>query len=199
MIQHRIGVILAAGRGRRMGGSKQLVMWPSTSGPKPLVAAAYDAIVSVCTEMIVVVGHEADAVKNALVGRTFHAVHSDPDAPMFESICVGLRTAQQLDQSARVVIQPGDHPEVAPTTLETLAKFSNALLGKAIIPVFRGRGGHPVFIPPEVAVRVLHAKCSQGLDKFWAAHPELSARITVHDPSVVRDVDTPADLLDSPT
>jgi molybdenum cofactor cytidylyltransferase len=145
--------------------------------------------------MIVVVGHEADGVSRALTGRTFHAVHSDPDAPMFESICAGLRTAQQLDESAWVVIQPGDHPEVAPTTLQTLAKVSNEQPRKAIIPVFRVHGGHPVFIPPEAVVRVLHAKCSQGLGKFWASHPELCLRIPVHDASVVRDVDTPTDLI----
>jgi CTP:molybdopterin cytidylyltransferase MocA len=177
-----------------MGGRKQLVTWQSTDGPKPLVAAAYDAIRCACSEMIVVLGHEADAVKSALGDRTFHSVHSDPDAPMFESIRAGLRAAQELDPSASVVLQPGDHPEVAPTTLDALAKLSSAERERAIIPLFRGHGGHPVFIPPAVVVRVLHSDCPQGLGKFWTTHPELCLRITVHDASVRRDVDTPADL-----
>ena len=117
-IQHptlrRIGLILAAGRGRRMGGSKQLVMWRSATGPKPLVVAAFDAICPICTDMIVVVGHEAEAVKDALGDCTFRYVECDPDAPMFESIRTGLQAARELNPAATVVIQPGDHPEVAP-------------------------------------------------------------------------------------
>jgi CTP:molybdopterin cytidylyltransferase MocA len=144
--------------------------------------------------MIVVLGHEADAVTSALGGRTFHSVHSDPDAPMFESIRAGLRAAQELDPSASVVLQLGDHPEVAPTTLDALAKLSTAEREKAIIPVFRGHGGHPVFIPPAIIERVLHADCPHGLATFWTTHPELCLRIAVHDASVCRDVDTPADL-----
>ena len=56
----RIGVILAAGRGGRMGGQKQLTPWQSADGEKPLVAAAYDAIRPICDDMVVVLGHEVD-------------------------------------------------------------------------------------------------------------------------------------------
>ena len=54
----RIGVILAAGRGGRMGGKKQLTPWPGADGSKPLVAASYDAIRSICDDMVVVLGHD---------------------------------------------------------------------------------------------------------------------------------------------
>src|SRR5262245_52283036 len=87
------GVILAAGRGRRIGRIKQLVEWPTTNGPKPLVAAAYDAIRPICEGMVVVLGHEADAVAAALGDRPFRRAMSDPGAPMFESIRAGLAVA----------------------------------------------------------------------------------------------------------
>src|SRR3954462_11316623 len=82
----RIGVILAAGRGGRMGGKKQLTPWPGGDGGKPLVAASYDAIRSICDDMVVVLGHIADSVAQALGDRPFHRSESDPDGPMFESI-----------------------------------------------------------------------------------------------------------------
>ncbi len=87
----RIGVILAAGRGGRMGGTKQLKLWPSADGEKPLVAAAYDAIRPICDEMVVVVGDAADEVAAALGERPFHRTISDSDDPMFESIRAGIR------------------------------------------------------------------------------------------------------------
>src|SRR3954454_13341239 len=68
----RIGIILAAGRGGRMGGKKQLTPWPTAAGTIPLVAAAYDAIRPICDEMVVVLGHMADSVAAALGDRKFH-------------------------------------------------------------------------------------------------------------------------------
>src|SRR4029079_7704835 len=62
----RIGVVLAAGRGKRMGGKKQIIAWPSADGMKPLVACAYDAVRPICDEMVVVLGHIADSVVEAL-------------------------------------------------------------------------------------------------------------------------------------
>jgi len=190
----RIGVILAAGRGRRMGRTKQLAMWTAADGPKPLVAAAYDAIRSICDEMVVVVGHEAEAIAAALGKRRFHLVDADSDAPMFESIRAGLRTAQTIDPEAVVVLQPGDHPEVAPSTLDALVDESLQRPTIAVIPQYRGCGGHPVLIPPNIIALLLDAECPAGLGEFWTAQPELCHRVPVSDPSILRDIDTPGDL-----
>ena len=53
-----IGVLLAAGRGRRLGGTKQLLEWPPGAVGTTLVAAAFDAIAAACARMVVVLGHE---------------------------------------------------------------------------------------------------------------------------------------------
>lgn len=190
----RIGVILAAGRGGRMGRTKQLLTWNSPDGPKPLVAAAYDAIRPICNELIVVLGHEADAVAAVLADRPFHPVMSDPHQPMFESIRAGLRAATSLDADATVVLQPGDQPEVARDTLAVLVDQSLNRPRQVIVPQWSGRGGHPVLIPNYIAKSLLDADCPQGLGEYWSTHPELCFRVPVDDPSVLRDVDTPQDL-----
>jgi CTP:molybdopterin cytidylyltransferase MocA len=117
----RIGVLLAAGRGGRMGGTKQLKLWPFSAGPKPLVCAAYDSIRPICDEMVVVLGHEADAVAAVLGKRPFYHAVSSADGPMFESVRAGQQAARDIDADATVVLQPGDHPEVARSTLDALA------------------------------------------------------------------------------
>ena len=190
----RIGILLAAGRGRRMGRTKQLIDWPTAEGTKPLVAAAYDAVRPICDEMVVVTGHEAEAVAAALAVRPFHRVDSDPDAPMFESIRTGLERAFSLDPIATVVLQPADHPEISATTLTVLTQWSIQRPAQAVVPEYRGRGGHPVFIPAAVAQNILAANCPSGLADFWLRHPELCVRLLVDDPTVARDIDTPADL-----
>jgi molybdenum cofactor cytidylyltransferase len=189
----RIGLIIAAGRGKRMGRTKQLVEWPAAAGKLPLVAAAFDAIRGVCDEMIVVLGHGAELVAAALGERSFHRVMSDADAEMFESIRAGLVAAKEIDSFSVVVLQPGDHPEVSPNTLQLLANDQSMHSECAIMPTFQNRGGHPVFIPPAVIARLILEVCPQGLGEFWRSNPHLCRRIAVEDPnpSVVRDVDTP--------
>jgi len=191
----RIGVILAAGRGGRMGGTKQLAPWPAAAGTKPLICAAYDAIRPICDDMIVVLGHEADAVAAALTERPFHRAMSDPALPMFESIRTGLRAAHSINPNATIVLHPGDHPEVAPSTLRALSDWSLQRPVLAIIPEHAARGGHPILIPPNIAAIILNTECPAGLAQFWLDHPELCDRLPVDDPNILRDVDTPADLL----
>jgi molybdenum cofactor cytidylyltransferase len=170
--------------------TKQLVPWPTEEGKKPLVAAAYDAIRTICDAMIVVLGHEADAVAAALGDRPFHRVDSDPDADMFLSIRVGLDAAQQIAPHATVVLQPGDHPEVSRSTLESLTAWSLRRPGVAIMPEYQTRGGHPVLIPPTIARRLIETDEPGGLRRFWECHPELCLRRPVDDPGAVRDIDT---------
>jgi molybdenum cofactor cytidylyltransferase len=144
--------------------------------------------------MVVVLGHEAEAVAAALGDRTFHRAASSADLPMFESIRVGLRAARELDANVTVVLQPGDHPEVAQSTLDALTAASLKYPAIAIVPEHNGRGGHPALIPPAVTARILNTDCPRGLGQFWQDHPELCRRIPVDDPTMLLDIDTPADL-----
>jgi molybdenum cofactor cytidylyltransferase len=177
-----------------MGRTKQLVSLSAACGDKPLVAAAFDAIAGHCRQMIVVVGHEAEAVIAALAPRSFRSVAGDPDAPMFESIRVGLTELQKIDEQATALLQPADHPRVAPDTVTALVNVSTQHHGRAVLPEYLGRGGHPILIPPFIVSQVLANGCPRGLAQFWADHPHLCCRLPVNDPTVIMDIDTPADL-----
>ncbi len=188
-----IGVLLAAGRSRRMGRTKQLLPWPTPSGAKPLVAAAFDAIAPACQTMIVVLGHEAEAVAAALAPRRFEAVPADADAPMYESIRAGLGAARRLDARASALLHPADHPQVDPATLRTVIDTAARNPGRAIMPVYGGAGGHPVLIPADLIDHLLAFAGEGGLRRYWQDHPDDCIRLAVDDPFVVRDLDTPDD------
>ena len=185
-----IGVLLAAGRGRRLGGRKQFYPWPTADGEVPLVAAAFDAVAGVCKKMIVVLGHCSDEVAAALGERDYQPVQSDPDAAMFESIRAGLQASLQEDSEARVLLHPADHPGVELATLVQLLALSREHPNRAIMPEFEGRGGHPVLIPAELAEILQTADCPQGLGRYWGEHPDACLRMSVTDSRVVRDIDT---------
>jgi molybdenum cofactor cytidylyltransferase len=189
-----IGLILAAGRGRRMGSTKQLATINIAGIEKPLIAAAYDAIKPICDEMVVVLGHEADAVASALADRLFHRAMSNPDAPMYESIRAGLQAVRSLDEKATVVLLPGDHPRVDRTTLDALVEASRQSETKVVIPQFGRQRGHPILIPPNLVSFLIDTDCPSGLNNLWLRQPELCIRVPVNDAAVVQDIDTPADL-----
>lgn len=192
-ISRPIGVLLAAGRGRRMGGEKQFYPCPSSRGDKPLVCAAFDAVAPVCDAMIVVLGHRAEEVADALGKRQFQVVQSNPDAPMFVSIRAGIQAAIAIDDQASLLLQPGDHPEVDPQTLERILAVSGEYPERAIIPEHHGQGGHPVLLPALLARQLLTADCPQGLGQYWNEHPQLCLRLSVEDEQVIRDVDVATD------
>jgi molybdenum cofactor cytidylyltransferase len=175
-----------------MGRPKQLLPWPPGGGTT-VVASAFDAIAPACDTMIVVVGHEGDAVRAALASRPFASVTADPDAPMFESIRRGLAEAARVDPTARVLLHPADHPEVRPGTLDRLRAEALLHPAQAVCPEHGGRGGHPVLVPPAVAATIVGADGDGGLRRIWIDHPGCCRRIVVDDPGVVRDLDTPAD------
>lgn len=193
----RIGVLLAAGRGQRMGLTKQLLLWPAAGGSKPLLAAAFDAIATVCHHMIVVLGHEAEAVAESLHGREFQLVKSDPDGEMFDSIRAGLQAAQKIDSEADVLLHPGDHPAVSHKTLEALSRVAGNHRDCAVMPVYRGQGGHPALIPALLVQRILDYDGHGGLRRFWKENPMLCLRLVVSDAAVVQDLDTPSDYQSS--
>ncbi len=190
----RIGVLLAAGRSTRMGRPKQLLPWPPKGeNSKPLVAAAYDAIARVCDEMIVVFGHQTDDVVAALGERTFHRANGNPRSELLSSIRLALVMAGQMDASAEILLQPADHPEVRRDTLEAMIVAAKEHPDQAVMPKFRGQGGHPVLIPTSVAPLIRGYERLGGLRQFWIDRPELCFRLSVDDPGVVFDIDTQSD------
>jgi molybdenum cofactor cytidylyltransferase len=189
----RIGVLLAAGRGRRMGRTKQVLPVETPEGQRPLVAAAFDSIAAVCLSMVVVLGHEQAAVLSALGDRKFQRVTSDPDAEMFASTRAGLEATRQIDPQADVLLHPGDHPAVERKTLNSLIRVGSNHPHCAIMPVYRGKGGHPVLIPARLVDSICSYHGAGGLRQFWTENPATCLRLVVSDSQVVKDLDTPDD------
>jgi molybdenum cofactor cytidylyltransferase len=184
-----IGILLAAGRGRRMGGNKQFHIVQTPQGEKPLVAAAFDTIARACEKMIVVLGHRAEEVTAALGPRQFEIVLVDSDAPMFDSIRAGLNhSLSRTATRSGVLLQLGDHPSLNPLTLDQIFTAAAEHANKAIMPTYQKNGGHPVLIPASIAQNILAAKCADGLRGFWQERPELAVRLEVNDPGVILNV-----------
>lgn len=189
-----IGVILAAGKSSRMGRLKQLIEIEDQGQRKPMVAAAFDSICSVCSQMVVVLGAGGDRVLAALHPRMFSAARSDPEAEMMDSIRVGLGKAVSLAHDCSVLLQLADHPRVTLQTVRQLLDSGSRHPGQAVIPRFQSRGGHPILIPSAIIDKLITAPPVGGLRRFWQRHKSFCHWVDVDDATVVMDVDTPDDL-----
>lgn len=181
------GLILAAGRGRRMGRTKPLLPW----GASTVLAHVFDQLQPFCEAGIaVVVGHDADAVIAALGARPTLRVEVDPDDEQIASIQSGLEALTPNDALTHVLVHPCDHPHVVEDVVRMMIDDERAYRC-AMMPTYAGRGGHPVLIPRRLWAPVMNWRGDGGLRAFWASQPTDVVRMPCEDPRVRTDLDTP--------
>lgn len=178
-------VILAAGRASRMGGPDKLL---ETWRGQPIIAHVVDAIAAAgLPPAIVVLGHEADAVRAALAGRPAHFVMAAdwPDG-MGRSLAAGITAAPDAWDGALVFL--ADMPRIEPELIRQLATTP----GQIVLPTWDGRRGHPVRWPRAAFARLIGLAGDIGgravMEEF-VVNP-----IPALSDSVLDDIDTPAAL-----
>jgi bifunctional UDP-N-acetylglucosamine pyrophosphorylase/glucosamine-1-phosphate N-acetyltransferase len=126
-------VILAAGQGKRMRSSLPKVLHPMAGRPMlaHVIDAARDAAAGPEARIVVVVGHGAAEVEQALC--------ADPDLrfvlqePQLGTGHAVLQAVPQLDESATTLVLYGDVPLIRPATLKRL--LAEAADGVALLTV----------------------------------------------------------------
>lgn len=137
--------ILAGGRSTRMGSFNKLL---SKFGDVPLVRLSTSrAVAAGCGPAIVVTGHMADAIRDAISGIPVMIVHNNEYASgLSSSIRAALRVIPE--DCAGVLIHLADMPLVREAHIAVLVE---AFLGNAGSVIVRataaGRPGNPVILP----------------------------------------------------
>ncbi len=187
------GVVLAAGRGRRMGGPEKLLL--PVDGV-PLVRHAASTLLDAGLSPVVVVvgsGAGAEAVGRALCGLPVRlVVNPSASEGMGTSLARGVSA---LPPGARTVaVALGDMPRVEPDTLRRLLEGQGGTGAGIVVPTWRGRRGHPViFDLRRYREELLALGGDVGARDVLAAHPADVLEVEAGDPGVVADVDTPED------
>jgi molybdenum cofactor cytidylyltransferase len=189
-----VGILLAAGRGRRFDPlgqrNKLLQILPGSDG-EPVVVASARKLLAVLETVIAVVPPD-DGGLEALLSSIGCEVVVCPDADtgMAASLVQALRHSLPHEPGAWLVAL-GDMPHVAPATLRLLAE---ALAGGAPIaaPVMDGRRGNPVGFGRVHLQALLALTGDQGARRLLQTGPVTD--VAVADPGIFRDIDTPADL-----
>ncbi len=177
------GLILAGGEGRRWGGPKAFARLPDGSAFLEACAQIlHDARLS---PVVATVHPDCDEVD--IEGLQTIRL-PNPGLDMFSSLRLGLqRLAADSTWSAAIVL-PVDHPLVTAESVRLLAAASGVT-----VPSYRGKHGHPVRLPRELAERVV---CGDlvGPTLRDVLKAGTFANLEIDDPGVVTNCNTPEAL-----
>ncbi len=182
-------LVLAAGRSSRMGGSNKLL---AEVGGQPLVARTVEAVLaSQAKPVVVVTGHQADAVSAALVGRPLTLVHN-PDYADGLSASLKAGLAALPGDVDGVVVCLGDMPRVSPAVIDRLVAAYNPAEGRAVcIPTVQGKRGNPVLWDRGFFAEMMKLTGDAGAKSLLARHADQVVEVPVDEGGILYDVDTP--------
>ena len=190
--RHVAAIILAAGRSTRMGGPNKLLA--ELSG-KPLVRiVAEQAIASKAKDVIVVTGHQAQLVEQALAGLKLKFVRNlDFVQGLATSVKAGI--AAVSEQADGAVICLGDMPMISSQLVDHLIDAFAPDRGNLIaVPVSGGRRGNPVLWSRRFFNELMTLDGDIGARHLIAKHNEAVAEVPVEGDGAFLDIDTPQGL-----
>ncbi len=189
-------IVLAAGLSRRWGADNKLL---APIGGVAMIRRAVEAVAeSQIRPIIVVTGHDANAIEAALAGLP---IAFAPAADFADGISASVKAgiaAAPADCDA-VLMCLGDMPWIRPATLDRLAASYDPAAGfVASIPTIDGRRGNPALLGRRLFADIARLSGDQGAGRLLAAMLERVREIPVDDPGVLRDVDQPESLAAPP-
>jgi molybdenum cofactor cytidylyltransferase len=183
MTRDCVGLLLAAGQGRRFGGNK--LLQPLDDGT-PMVLASASPLHAVLTETVAVVD-DADGEVARLLAQEGLQVVCNPQARkgVGTSIACGVAASRH---AGGWVIALGDMPFIPQTIVQAVVA---ALAGGAdiVAPVNQGQRGHPVGFSARHAEVLINLRADEGARGVIAAHRDSLELIEVDDRGVLLDID----------
>lgn len=180
-------IILAAGLSRRMGAANKLLL---PVGGRPIIASTVASFTGVVDDVLVVTGHQAEAVRDALSDLPVRFVHnSDYAEGQASSVATGLRA---VGSAEHVLVALGDQALLRPHHLSTLLSAHLEAGGDKISVPHNGTDrGNPIVIPGALLPRLLADAHNPGCGRFTRAHPEWVRMLPLPDRGYYTDIDTP--------
>jgi len=176
-----VAILLAAGASHRMGRDKMVLPWRGGTVLGCAVSAFRE-----CDEVIVVT--RPGFVPPPDVTGVRFVVNPDPSEGMASSLRCGVLAAPDADAW---LLGLGDMPDLTPVLVRTVR---DAFAGGIVVPVFEGRRGHPVMFGARYREALLTVRADVGAREIVRSNAADVVQVTVSDPAILRDLDTPEDL-----
>jgi molybdenum cofactor cytidylyltransferase len=179
-------IILAAGESKRMGFPKMLLEFNG----RTMIENVIEHVAGSDTDGILVVlgsGHE-ELIK--LVGKydVNTCYNENYREGMLSSVQCGFINLP-LDIDGIVVFQ-GDQPYITPAVINSVIKEFRSTGRGIVIPVFRGKRGHPLLLDSKYRSEINSLNPAEGLRSIVYLNGRDVIEVETDEPGILRDFDT---------
>jgi len=184
-------LILAAGKSARFGAPKVLQVYRGVPFLARITPFLRNAGVE---EITLVLGHEAEKLMPRIpqTENVRFVVNKKYEDGQFSSLQAGILS---LDfEVSGVLMCLIDQPHLQQATYAVIVKRALALPEKIILPRYKSRGGHPVYLPRWIFSEITAQLSTATLRDLFSRFQEQIVRVDVDDPGIREDIDTPEDL-----
>jgi len=187
-------ILLAAGQGKRFdpSGRQHKLLQPLSTG-RSVIARSASQLKEAFPNSFAVVSENAVQIQQSLteLAMPFCICENAQDG-MANSLVTALR--QLPSDTDAVVIALADMPFVQG---DTLLQIRASLMAGAeiVVPTYQGQRGNPVGFAIKYLPQLLSLQGDRGARHLLQTYPV--TEIAVSDPGILRDIDVPADLIDS--
>jgi xanthine dehydrogenase accessory factor len=184
-------IVLAAGKSTRMGEQKLLMPYKG----KTMIATVAGKISGTNShQTFVVTGNNSLEMKEALRDYEVTLVKNDNfEEGMLSSVQTGVGATKPETDGMLILL--GDQPMVSETVINRLISVFQKTEKGLLIPVFRGKRGHPVLISAKYKNELKSLHPEIGLRELFLNHPEDVLEIEAETGDVLKDIDTQEDYV----
>jgi CTP:molybdopterin cytidylyltransferase MocA/xanthine/CO dehydrogenase XdhC/CoxF family maturation factor len=182
------GVVLAAGMSSRMGNNKLLMPVRGRALIQHAARAARDGGLD---PVIVVTGHQAEAVRAALKDENVIFVHN---AVFADGLSTSLRAgiSALTDDCDGAMVLLGDMPDVTANLVRRLKAAFDPVRGRSlVVATAKGERGHPVLWDRRFFAAMCNLSGDAGAKSLMTTHAEKIFEIEAGDNAPLTDIDTP--------
>ena len=184
-MHYKVGaLLLAAGFGRRFGGRKLAAEMPDGR----LLIEHTLANIEAALDHILIVSRPG-ALDDWNPGNQSLALFDGAEQGMGASLAFGVSRLPDWDGC---LICLADMPFIQPRTYTLLA--GQLTPGNILVPFHDGRRGHPVGFGSQFFPELAKLDNEAGGRRIIKANKHALCQVTVNDPAVLQDIDTPGDL-----
>jgi molybdenum cofactor cytidylyltransferase len=184
-------IILAAGESKRMNAPKLLLPFAGKTMIEMTVGNVLKADIDFT---LVVLGGYSKKVSAAISHLpVLTCLNADYKKGMLSSVKCGFESLPGNDDA--VIVFPGDQPFIEPSVTEkVIAAYRNSGKGM-VIPVYKGKRGHPLLIDFKYRDMIDKIPDNEGLRWLTASFPEDVLEVDTSSQGILKDFDTIEDYL----
>jgi molybdenum cofactor cytidylyltransferase len=199
LAEHKIAVVLlAAGRGVRMGGEVPKLLLPMRDGRPMLLHALDNALALQPLQTIVVLRPDISPIVESstftLQPGTMLVTNPRYEEGMGTSLAVGVSTLMEWSPEAEAcLVMLGDEPNVPRVIVEKLVVAYMSEKPLIAIPVYGEQPGPPTLFARDLFPQLARLEGDTGGRQLVARYPERVLRVEFNQADRPLDIDTPED------